>query len=186
MTRKTHVIYLAIIIVLLIFVTMLGAKVWYATQAVAAIERQFGINFQSMPLRLMPLHKKTPDQIQKIKTMKDYRSHINLALDNAISSDFKYNTEIQGATKLALSGGKRLRPIIMMEIARKACKEPVDTTEAATAIEYIHAASLVVDDMPHFDNDILRRGEPTVHKQDRKSTRLNSSHIQKSRMPSSA
>ena len=62
-----------------------------------------------------------------------------------------------------LDGGKRLRPLLV----RAAC-EAVDgdrpaALRAAVAVELIHAYSLVHDDMPCMDNDVLRRGKPTVH-----------------------
>ena len=64
-----------------------------------------------------------------------------------------------------LDGGKRLRPLLV----RAAC-EAVDgdaqaALRAAVAVELIHAYSLVHDDMPCMDNDVLRRGKPTVHVQ---------------------
>ena len=62
-----------------------------------------------------------------------------------------------------LDGGKRLRPLLVLA----ACEAVDGNTEAALraacAVELIHAYSLVHDDMPCMDNDILRRGKPTVH-----------------------
>lgn len=61
-------------------------------------------------------------------------------------------------------GGARLRPRLCLAVAA-ACgdREPVAATAAATAIELLHCASLVHDDMPCFDNAATRRGKPTVH-----------------------
>jgi farnesyl diphosphate synthase len=64
-----------------------------------------------------------------------------------------------------LDGGKRLRPLLVLA----AC-EAVDglreaALRAACAVELIHAYSLIHDDMPCMDNDVLRRGKPTVHVQ---------------------
>lgn len=71
-----------------------------------------------------------------------------------------------------LDGGKRLRPLLVMaawEAVRgeqsDACHEPESALRAACAVELIHAYSLVHDDMPCMDNDVLRRGKPTVHVQ---------------------
>ena len=62
-----------------------------------------------------------------------------------------------------LDGGKRLRPLLVLA----ACEAVDGNTEAALraacAVELIHAYSLVHDDMPCMDNDVLRRGKPTVH-----------------------
>ena len=62
-----------------------------------------------------------------------------------------------------LDGGKRLRPLLVMA-ACDAVKGDVQTAlRPACAVELIHAYSLVHDDMPCMDNDVLRRGKPTVH-----------------------
>lgn len=70
-----------------------------------------------------------------------------------------------------LDGGKRLRPLLVlasMEAVRDAQQQPWmhdAAMRAACAMELIHAYSLVHDDMPCMDNDVLRRGKPTVHVQ---------------------
>src|SRR5512143_3431029 len=63
------------------------------------------------------------------------------------------------------AGGKRVRPILCMEAARifSANIEPAIT--AGCALEFIHTYSLIHDDLPALDNDDLRRGKPTCHKQ---------------------
>ncbi len=66
-----------------------------------------------------------------------------------------------------LDGGKRLRPLLVLATAEAvgdASSRPA-ALNAACAIELIHAYSLVHDDMPCMDNDVLRRGKPTVHVQ---------------------
>jgi farnesyl diphosphate synthase len=64
-----------------------------------------------------------------------------------------------------LDGGKRLRPLLVMAAAH-AVNGPCEAAlRAACAVELIHAYSLVHDDMPCMDNDVLRRGKPTVHVQ---------------------
>jgi farnesyl diphosphate synthase len=62
-----------------------------------------------------------------------------------------------------LDGGKRLRPLLVMAACESAGGNPAAALRAACAVELIHAYSLVHDDMPCMDNDILRRGKPTVH-----------------------
>jgi farnesyl diphosphate synthase len=62
-----------------------------------------------------------------------------------------------------LDGGKRLRPLLVMASCESAGGNPAAALRAACAVELIHAYSLVHDDMPCMDNDILRRGKPTVH-----------------------
>ena len=64
-----------------------------------------------------------------------------------------------------LGGGKRIRALLAMA-AQEAVQAPREAgLRAACAVELIHAYSLVHDDMPCMDNDVLRRGKPTVHVQ---------------------
>ena len=67
-----------------------------------------------------------------------------------------------------LDGGKRLRPLLVLASLQACTQQPAAWMNeagmrAACAIELIHAYSLVHDDMPCMDNDVLRRGKPTVH-----------------------
>ena len=64
-----------------------------------------------------------------------------------------------------LNGGKRLRPFLMTETAKLFGKTIMDTFPAAAALEMLHTYSLIHDDLPAMDNDDLRRGHPTCHKQ---------------------
>ena len=62
-----------------------------------------------------------------------------------------------------LDGGKRLRPLLVLASCEAVNGNAQAALRAACATELIHAYSLVHDDMPCMDNDILRRGKPTVH-----------------------
>ncbi len=62
-----------------------------------------------------------------------------------------------------LDGGKRLRPLLVMAAAEAVDGQHEAALRASCAVELIHAYSLVHDDMPCMDNDVLRRGKPTVH-----------------------
>ncbi len=62
-----------------------------------------------------------------------------------------------------LDGGKRLRPLLVLAACEAVHGKPDAALRAACAVELIHAYSLVHDDMPCMDNDVLRRGKPTVH-----------------------
>ena len=62
-----------------------------------------------------------------------------------------------------LDGGKRLRPLLVLAAAQAVNGHNRAALRAACAVELIHAYSLVHDDMPCMDNDVLRRGKPTVH-----------------------
>jgi len=62
-----------------------------------------------------------------------------------------------------LDGGKRVRPLLVLAAAAAVRGLREAAIRAACAVELIHAYSLVHDDMPCMDNDVLRRGKPTVH-----------------------
>ena len=70
-----------------------------------------------------------------------------------------------------LDGGKRLRPLLVLAARQAVAQGQADVAledaamRAACSVELIHAYSLVHDDMPCMDNDVLRRGKPTVHVQ---------------------
>ena len=71
--------------------------------------------------------------------------------------------QLAQAMMYAVQGGKRLRAFLVLETARlHGIKEP-RALWPATAIEAMHAYSLVHDDLPCMDDDDLRRGQPTVH-----------------------
>jgi len=62
-----------------------------------------------------------------------------------------------------LGGGKRLRPLLVLASCAAVNGDSFAAMRAACAVELIHAYSLVHDDMPCMDNDVLRRGKPTTH-----------------------
>ncbi|MEQ1803798.1 MAG: polyprenyl synthetase family protein [Burkholderiaceae bacterium] len=64
-----------------------------------------------------------------------------------------------------LDGGKRLRPLLVSAASQAVGGLRTAALRAACAVELIHAYSLIHDDMPCMDNDVLRRGKPTVHVQ---------------------
>ncbi len=65
----------------------------------------------------------------------------------------------------AIGGGKRLRPLLVVATASLFNVERERALRAGTAIECVHVYSLIHDDMPCMDDDDMRRGKPTVHKQ---------------------
>ena len=62
-----------------------------------------------------------------------------------------------------LGGGKRVRPLLVYAAGEVTAADAEALDRAALAVEYVHAYSLVHDDLPCMDNDVLRRGKPTVH-----------------------
>lgn len=71
-----------------------------------------------------------------------------------------------------LDGGKRLRPLLVWAASEAVGGQEAAALRAGCAVELIHAYSLVHDDMPCMDNDVLRRGKPTVHVQFGESSAL--------------
>jgi farnesyl diphosphate synthase len=62
-----------------------------------------------------------------------------------------------------LGGGKRVRPLLVFAAGELSGADPARLEIAASAVEMVHAYSLVHDDLPCMDDDVLRRGKPTVH-----------------------
>jgi len=62
-----------------------------------------------------------------------------------------------------LEGGKRVRPLLAFAAGELVCADQTRLDRVAAAVECIHAYSLVHDDMPCMDDDVLRRGKPTCH-----------------------
>ncbi len=79
---------------------------------------------------------------------------IDVQSSNLISKAIKYSL---------LSGGKRLRPVLCIAAAEAVGGEEKNVLPAACALEMIHTYSLIHDDLPAIDNDILRRGKQTCH-----------------------
>jgi farnesyl diphosphate synthase len=105
---------------------------------------------------------------------------VEVALDQWVSfdasSDLRHRApaDLMAAMRYSvLDGGKRLRPLLVLATYETVHADSEETgpmandaaLRAACAVELIHAYSLVHDDMPCMDNDVLRRGKPTVHVQ---------------------
>jgi geranylgeranyl pyrophosphate synthase len=71
-----------------------------------------------------------------------------------------------------LAGGKRLRPILVLAAAEACGMAPAKVLRGACGLECLHTYSLIHDDLPCMDNDDLRRGRPTAHKQFDEATAL--------------
>ena len=63
-----------------------------------------------------------------------------------------------------LAGGKRIRPVLVLETCRLCGGDPALALPLACGVEMIHTYSLIHDDLPAMDDDDLRRGRPTNHK----------------------
>jgi len=71
---------------------------------------------------------------------------------------------LEAARHAVLGGGKRLRPMLVLRSALAVGGRVEDALDVAVAVEFVHAFSLVHDDLPALDDDDLRRGRPTLHK----------------------
>ena len=106
-------------------------------------------------------------------TMKADADLVNEALKNFYLREDKELDRIISAEKYSvLAGGKRIRPIIALAFCRLFGGDPASALPYAIALEMIHTASLIHDDLPCIDNDDLRRGRPTNHKVYGESTAL--------------
>lgn len=99
------------------------------------------------------------------KLFSDYCEMIEKRIDELFpESDCAYRKVIDAARYSLTLGGKRIRPIIMMEFCRLCGGEAKDALDLAIALEMIHTYSLIHDDLPCMDNDDMRRGKPSCHK----------------------
>ena len=81
-------------------------------------------------------------------------------------TDHMKDGRVKEALRYSLeAGGKRLRPMLMLSAIRSYGLDYHPYIPFACAIEFIHTYSLIHDDLPAMDNDDLRRGKPTCHKQ---------------------
>ena len=98
-------------------------------------------------------------------TAEEYR----LKIDEALTGYFKVregalNAGLAEAMRYSLlAGGKRIRPLLVLEFCRIAGGDVEKALPVACAIEMLHTYSLIHDDLPCMDNDELRRGKPTNH-----------------------
>lgn len=96
--------------------------------------------------------------------MNDIVSQINIHLKEII--DRYPDGRVKEAMAYSLlAGGKRIRPLLVLQIIRSYGLDYKKYLDIACAVEMIHTYSLIHDDLPGMDNDDMRRGRPTCHKQ---------------------
>ena len=92
------------------------------------------------------------------------RRKIDAALHGALTAAAFADARVVAAMRYSLeAGGKRLRPILCIASAETMGGDAEETLPACIALEMIHTYSLIHDDLPAMDNDVLRRGKPTCH-----------------------
>src|SRR5262245_45741226 len=96
--------------------------------------------------------------------MGDIQARIESALGRMLPPAHTAPARLHQAMRYAtLEGGKRVRPLLVFAAGEVAAAALERLEAAACAVELIHAYSLVHDDLPCMDDDVLRRGKPTVH-----------------------
>ena len=96
--------------------------------------------------------------------MHDVQTRIEAALSRLLPADTTPPVRLHQAMRYAsLGGGKRVRPLLSFAAGELSAAPAPRLEIAACAVELIHAYSLVHDDLPCMDNDVLRRGRPTCH-----------------------
>ncbi len=73
-------------------------------------------------------------------------------------------TALEAMRYAVMSPGQRIRPLIALRVARLLGAESSLSLRAAAAVELVHCASLIIDDLPCMDDEVIRRGRPTVHR----------------------
>jgi geranylgeranyl pyrophosphate synthase len=102
-----------------------------------------------------------------------YRQRVERALHAHLPAPETQPARLHAAMRYSLeAGGKRLRPVLLMAAADLFGAPEPAAGAAAVAIECIHTYSLIHDDLPCMDNDDLRRGRPTAHRQFDEATAL--------------
>jgi farnesyl diphosphate synthase len=97
------------------------------------------------------------------KILRPEREAVEAALSRLVPDNAWPERLHRAMAHAVFAGGKRIRPILARLAHRAAGGDPDVITEAACGLELIHTYSLIHDDLPAFDDDVLRRGQPTVH-----------------------
>jgi len=96
----------------------------------------------------------------------EYQQRVDTALDYWLPPETVNPVRLHQAMRYAvLAPGKRVRPVLVYATASALGVDPEKVDGAACAVEIIHAYSLIHDDLPAMDDDDLRRGRPTCHRQ---------------------
>lgn len=100
------------------------------------------------------------------QALADAAAEVEGMLDALLVTDGAPDRRIYDAMRYTtLGGGKRLRPFLVLESARLFDVARLSALRTGAALELIHCYSLVHDDLPAMDDDDLRRGKPTVHRE---------------------
>lgn len=110
------------------------------------------------------LHLAVPRAADPANTFSLWRQRVDTALERTLIDHTLPGSRLQAAMRhAALLGGKRMRPMLVYATGHLLGADMTACDGPASAVELIHAYSLVHDDLPAMDDDALRRGQPTVH-----------------------
>lgn len=99
-------------------------------------------------------------------TLATYQRHVNTALEKWLPAADREPQRLHEAMRYAVLGsGKRIRPVLVYATGQALGARMECLDSSAVAVEFIHAYSLIHDDLPAMDDDDLRRGRSTCHKQ---------------------
>ena len=97
-------------------------------------------------------------------TANEYKKYVDAKLSEYFKpSGLSYDGLLESMHYSLTAGGKRIRPMLVLEFCRISGGNIENTLPVACAIEMLHTYSLIHDDLPCMDNDALRRGKPTNH-----------------------
>ena len=91
------------------------------------------------------------------------RKQIDQAIEKILGQTSNSRRIVNAMRHSLMAEGKRIRPVLCITAAQAVGGQTEDAIGAACALEMIHTYSLIHDDLPAIDNDVLRRGKPTCH-----------------------
>lgn len=102
-------------------------------------------------------------------SVKEQMEHCRLQIETALAAAFAprgagFDGLLESMSYSLLAGGKRVRPLLVLEFCRISGGDPALAMPVACGVEMLHTYSLIHDDLPCMDDDDLRRGKPTNHK----------------------
>ena len=105
--------------------------------------------------------------------LESYSDLVDSRLEVLLEGQEKAVQDLTDAMRYStMIGGKRIRPVLVLEFCRVCGGDPDHALDLACALEMIHTSSLIHDDMPCMDNDDMRRGQPSCHKKFGENTAL--------------
>jgi len=106
------------------------------------------------------------DNVPLQNLIEEYQQRVETKLADWLPTEHTLPENLHGAMRYSvLNGGKRVRAILVYMVGKALNISPKALDGAACAVEIIHAYSLIHDDLPAMDDDDLRRGKPTCHRQ---------------------